>query len=70
MVDSSDTTPKWNSGVAEKDLTKIAFTSQHEKKIWQPSQTSIQRTPSDPAKAVTVDALTEIGVCSQMQQVQ
>lgn len=70
MVDSSDTTRKWNFSVTEKDLTEIALTSQHEKKIWQPSQTSIQQTPSDPAKTVTVDAPSEIGVCSEMKQVQ
>lgn len=70
MVDSSDTTHKWNFSVAKKDLTKIALTSQHEKKIRQPSQTSIRWTRSEPANAVTVDALSETGVCSQMKQVQ
>ena len=32
VADSSDTTRKWNFSVAKKDLTKIALTSQHERK--------------------------------------
>jgi len=61
VVNISDTALKWNFSVAEEDFTKIALTSQHDKKIWQPSETSIQQTLSEPAKARTVDVLSDTG---------